>query len=114
MPPLVRQLEQLLHPPFRRCDWEALASAALHVRIGSDAPAVGRARSLDVLEAALADFEFRPERFCHLWQADDVLLAETEVCPREDPGHPAPCFLVVRLREGRLLDVRAYVDRHSQ
>lgn len=111
MPPLVRQLEHLLQAPFRRHDWEALACAALHVRIGGDAPAVGRTHSLDVLEAALADVEFRPGRFCHLWQSDDVLLAETEVCPRDDPEHPAPCFLVVRLHSGRLLDIRAYVDR---
>jgi hypothetical protein len=105
-------LKALLHGPFDRALWEAVASPNLHLRIANAPPATGRTAALDALQAFLARIEGFGCHYCDLWRRREAIYAETDVrfTNREGRLCTIPCALVARVTRGQLQDLRLHLD----
>lgn len=93
--------------PFDLALWHCATGDALHLRIGSACPVIGKTDALLELARFMAPVESFGTRFCEAWARAEMIHVETEL--RID-GRDIPCAIVTRSFSGLLQDIRFYLD----
>ena len=93
--------------PFDLTYWHCATGDALHLRIGSSPPVIGKPHGLLELTRFMTRIEAFGTRFCEARASAEMIHVETEL---RVGGCDIPCAIVTRSFSGLLQDLRFYLD----
>jgi len=106
-------LKQLLTAPFDRGAWGESMGEDCHLRIGNQAPRIGKAAALPELERFYHGVDAVGAGYCDVLQHRETIVVETEISvfPRKGASYAVvPCAIFARTIEKKLRDIRFYLD----
>ena len=107
--PLAELSELLRREHFDHAAWKGVLGQSCHLRIGNEAPVIGRENVLDRLDGLLAAPWGLDPDFHEAWRIKDAMFVETQL--RMTGATALPCVLIVRASGEKILDLRWYLDR---
>jgi hypothetical protein len=107
------KLQQLLTAGcFDDAGWKEMIAPDVHLRIGNNAPAIGKDASLAALSVFFGRIDSVGNGYWELCRRRETIFAEVEIRFLDTGGadRRIPCVIVARLASGSLLDLRLAFD----
>ena len=105
--------ELLRTRPFQREEWSRVLGPDCHMRIGCEAPVIGREAVLRRLSLLVASTKGLGSGYFQAWTRKQDIFLEAEFECFDSALLPifVPCAIVVRSLGGLVRDIRIYADR---